>query len=232
MMRRPVRIVLAALAPALIAGGIWFIFATPQGAALRDDPKKLAADFQGWVSAHGVWAPAVFIGVYVLAALCMVPVWWLQLLAGAGFGLWAGIAWSLAGAVSGSAAGCVLSRAVAADWFHARIEGRREKLRQLDEKMGHNGLLIVMAIRLMHVLPFGLSNYLLGVSRISLADVVVGTLLGNIPSIALYVGAGAGINPLHNWRFVAALVAVNVLLLAPVALRYWKPGWFRKIGIE
>jgi len=39
------------------------------------------------------------------------------------------------------------------DLVHEKIEARREKLRRLDERLGHNGLLVVMAVRLSHVIP-------------------------------------------------------------------------------
>ena len=73
----------------------------------------------------------------------------------------------------------------------AIFEAKHTRLRALDEKMGHNGLLIVMASRLMHFLPFGVSNYLFGITRITLMDVILGTFLGNAPAIAFYVAVGA-----------------------------------------
>jgi uncharacterized membrane protein YdjX (TVP38/TMEM64 family) len=76
------------------------------------------------------------------------------------------------------------------------------------------------------------SNYLFGVTRITAMDVLLGTLLGNAPMIAFYVAVGAGLRPLRHFWFMFALAVVNVLLLVPVALRYWKPAWFKRIGVE
>jgi uncharacterized membrane protein YdjX (TVP38/TMEM64 family) len=89
-----------------------------------------------------------------------------------------------------------------------------------------------MAIRLMHVLPFGLSYYALGLFRISLIDAAVGTLLGGIPSVAFYVLLGNNPHLLENWRYVVGLAALNVVLMIPVALRYLIPEWFKRIGVE
>ena len=41
------------------------------------------------------------------------------------------------------------------------------KLRKLDEKLDHNGLLVIMLARLMHVVPFGISNFMFGLIGIS-----------------------------------------------------------------
>jgi uncharacterized membrane protein YdjX (TVP38/TMEM64 family) len=70
------------------------------------------------------------------------------------------------------------------------------------------------------------------VSKISLRDVVIGTALGSIPAIATYVAAGAGIRPWHDWKFAVGIGTLNVLLLLPLLLRYLRPAWFRKIGVE
>jgi uncharacterized membrane protein YdjX (TVP38/TMEM64 family) len=102
----------------------------------------------------------------------------------------------------------------------------------LAEKLGHNGFLVVMAVRLMHINPFGLSNYAMGLTRIRAREAAIGTLLGNIPAVAFYVGVGGGYRPWKNWHFTGGLVLVNILLLIPLALRYYKPQWFRRIGLE
>jgi uncharacterized membrane protein YdjX (TVP38/TMEM64 family) len=105
-------------------------------------------------------------------------------------------------------------------------------LSSLDEKMGHNGFLVVMAVRLSHVLPFALSNYAFGITRISVRDVALGTALGGIPAVAISVLLGADVHPLHDWRVMCIIAAVNVVLIVPVAVRYLKPEWFKKMGVE
>jgi uncharacterized membrane protein YdjX (TVP38/TMEM64 family) len=216
----------------LIAVVMWFLFDTDAGKLLREDPHKFGQDTTAWVARHRISAPAVFVLVYVAAALCMLPVWWLQIIGGYGFGLWWGILWSVTGATLSAGAGATFSRVIVGEWFHSKVEGKRDKLREIDERLGHNGFLVVMATRLMHFVPFGAANYVFGLSRISLRDVMLGTMLGNIPAIAFYVAAGAGVHPIRNWRFMAGLAVLNVVLLVPVGLRYWKPEWFKRIGVE
>ncbi|HEY1340911.1 MAG TPA: TVP38/TMEM64 family protein [Bryobacteraceae bacterium] len=226
------RILLLILILCLVAGGLYALYFTEFGWELRNKPHLLGQTFQQWVAAHRVIAPAILLGLYVGITLSMMPVWWLQILAGYGFGLWLGIAYSLLGAVLGAVCTFLVARLLLADYVQHKFEARHAKLREIDEKMGHNGLLIVMAVRLMHFLPFGVSNYLFGISRITLMDVLLGTCLGNAPAIAFYVAIGARLHPHRNWRFMVILAAVNVILLIPVVLRYWKPQWFRRIGVE
>jgi uncharacterized membrane protein YdjX (TVP38/TMEM64 family) len=226
------RLLLLLFVLCLIAGALYTLFFTSYGQEIRDDPHKAGRDFRGWVDRHRLIAPSILVLLYVLGSLSLMPVWWLQILAGYGFGLGLGIVYSLVGATLGALSSFFVSRTLLADYVHKRFEARHAKLRELDVKMGHNGLLIVMAARLMHFLPFGVSNYLFGVSRITAMDVFLGTILGNAPAIAFYVAFGTGLHPHRNWRFLVTLAIVNVLLLVPVVLRYVKPQWFKRIGVE
>jgi len=228
----PWRIVLLIALLCVIAAAAYVLFFTDPGAQLRADPHLAGRHFKAWVKSHHLIAPGILLLLYFIGTLSLMPVWWLQILAGYGFGFWLGTAYSLVGATIGAVASFLMSRLLLADYVRRRFESRNAKLRELDEKMGHNGLLIVMAARLMHFLPFGVSNYLFGVSRITLMDVVLGTFLGNAPAIALYVAVGAGLHPFRNWRFMVALAVANILLLVPVALRYLRPQWFKRIGVE
>jgi uncharacterized membrane protein YdjX (TVP38/TMEM64 family) len=226
------RLAMLVLLLCLIAAAIYTLFFTPYGQQLRENPHIAGMHFRTWVQSHHLVAPAILLTLYIVGTLSLMPVWWLQILAGYGFGLWFGVAYSLTGATLAAVCSFFVARVLLADYVHEKFEARHARLRELDEKMGHNGLLIVMAARLMHFLPFGVSNYLFGISRITLMDVILGTFLGNAPAIAFYVAVGAGIKPLRNWRFMVCVTAINILLLVPVALRYWRPQWFKRIGVE
>jgi uncharacterized membrane protein YdjX (TVP38/TMEM64 family) len=218
---------------ALLAASVWLLFTTQTGQQLRENPVQLAATARQVVHHHPISAPLLYIALYVLlATLGFLPVWWLQILAGAGFGLWFGTLWSLLGATISAGLTVGISRWIAADWFHQRVESRMVKLRKLDSQLGHNGFLVVMTVRLIHLLPFGLCNYALGLTTVSMMDVILGTFLGSIPAISIYIGMGAGYHPWRNWRFDAAVAAINVLLLLPLILRYLRPQWFKQWGVE
>ena len=105
---------------------------------------------------------------------------------------------------------------MAGPWFHARVESKMARLRWIDGVLGHNPLLTVMTLRLTHLVPFGVSNVALGLIGVSPWVVLVGTAIGNVPAVALYVGVGAG---WVGWRFWAAVVAINVVLLVPLFAR-------------
>jgi uncharacterized membrane protein YdjX (TVP38/TMEM64 family) len=238
VVRLLVLLVLLAVAGAVI----YVIFKTPMGARFRHNPRSLRVEFREWVEAHRLIAPLGFILLYVVVSLCWMPVWWLGVLAGFAFGILLGMVWSIIGATVAACCCFGVARTLLADYFQRKFEtpvgvgrGRDRwhlKLRDLDEKLGHNGFMVVMVSRLMHFLPFGPSNYLFGVTRITWTEVAVGTFLGTIPSIALWVLPGAGIRMRDHWWIPALIGGLNVLLLVPILLRYLKPQWFKKIGVE
>lgn len=211
----------------LAVAGAYVLFATPVGSHLRN--RELIHE---WVQRHRVITPLLLVGLYVLLTVVMLPVWELQIAAGYGMGLVTGIFWCEIAAALGAVASMLLSRWLVGTWFEARYESRMARLHAINEKLGHNGLLVVMGIRLCHVLPFGLSNYLFGLTRITAMDVIIGTIGGNLPTIAIGVALGVGNHLLREWTFWVTLAAVNLVLLLPLALRYWKPEWFRRIGVE
>jgi uncharacterized membrane protein YdjX (TVP38/TMEM64 family) len=230
--RRWIRAAMIAVLLILLCGAIYFLFFTAPGQELRGNRKQLEADVRAMVHRHRLIAPAMFLSTYLLFAVLALPIWWLELIAGMAFGLWAGTFWSVIGGTIGATITVIISRWIAAEWFHERIESRMDRLRKLDQTLGHNGLLVVMTVRLIHLLPFGLCNYALGLVNVRLTEVILGTFLGGIPAAAFYVGEGAGMHPWRNWKFMMVLAALNVLMLLPLAARYLKPQWFRKFGVE
>jgi hypothetical protein len=59
------------------------------------------------------------------------------------------------------------------------------KLNQLSAQVGAHGLLAMVVLRLVPVAPFTLVNLVVGASRISLRDCLLGTAIGMLPSIVI-----------------------------------------------
>jgi uncharacterized membrane protein YdjX (TVP38/TMEM64 family) len=225
------RIVLGLLLTAII-GAVIFVTTTPSGRLLLHDPHQHAQAVKQWVAAHPLIAPALVITLYILFGILALPVWWMQILAGYGFGLFVGIVWCDLGATISAVSVAAISRWLSTGAKDQQASASSIRLRALSEKLGHNGLLVVITIRVAHFLPFSLSNYALGLTKISFRNIAIGTLLGSIPAIMTYVGLGVGKRMLEDWWFVTTIVAINLLLLVPLALRYLKPEWFKRFGIE
>lgn len=127
-------------------------------------------------------------GIY-LATLLLVPIIPLILASGWLFGLW-GIPISLAAAVASAATSFGIARALGRGAF-ARWLLCRPRARALAQLAEDGGMATVALIRISPLLPFTPSNAVLGLTGLKPRALVLGTLFGMAPGIALYVWAGS-----------------------------------------
>ena len=143
-----------------------------------------------WAERHREAAGALFVALYVLAAVLAVPGSILTLAAGYLFGLPLGIALTSAGSVLGAAAAFVVGRFVARDWVAQRV-ATSPRVRALDAAMRHDGFPIVLLARLSPLIPYNLLNYGLSITAARFRDYVLATWIGMLPAIVLYVYTGS-----------------------------------------
>src|SRR5205814_279957 len=114
---------------ACLAALAWHVvFRTGFGEQLRDREVVSA-----WVRAHRVIAPLILVGLYVLLSVLLLPVWWLQVLAGYSLGIIWGVLWCELGAGLGAVSSLILSRWLVGQWFRRRYESRMAKLHDINE---------------------------------------------------------------------------------------------------
>jgi uncharacterized membrane protein YdjX (TVP38/TMEM64 family) len=143
-----------------------------------------------WVEHHRAAAAALFIAVYVLAAVLVVPGSILTLASGYLFGLPLGVALTSAGSLLGAVAAFVVGRFVARDWVERRV-ATRPHFRALDAAMHRDGFVIMLLARLSPLIPYNLLNYGLSVTAARLRDYVLASWIGMLPAIVLYVYTGS-----------------------------------------
>lgn len=167
------------------------------------------------VAQAGVWGPVVFVAIYAVLALLPVPLGLFTVLAGAVFGgLW-GVVVVWVGAMLGSLAGFFLARSTIRPALQPVIDQHRSSVWRYLEG---TGFVPVLTIRLMPVAPFMAVNYVAGATGIPLVSYVLGTAVGILPAVVLYVQVGAsGLQDPAGllWALagIAALIAVGYVLL-------------------
>jgi uncharacterized membrane protein YdjX (TVP38/TMEM64 family) len=117
-----------------------------------------------WVERSGMWGPAVFIGIYMIAPALFLPGSILTLAGGALFGPLTGALLSLTGATIGATVAFLIARYLAAEWVERRVSGR---LQEIKEGVEREGWRFVAFVRLVPLFPFNLLNYALGLTRLS-----------------------------------------------------------------
>ena len=179
----------------------------------------------GWIRGLGPVAPVVFLLLYVVACVFLLPGSVLTLGAGAVFGVSRGIVIVWISATLGATAAFLVGRYLVRGWVAAKIAAN-PKLQALDATVTREGRTIVLLMRLSPVVPFNLLNYVFGATRVSLRDYVLASAIGMLPGTAMYVylgsvagelaaGSARARTPLE-WAFygvgLAATVAVTVYL--------------------
>ena len=212
------RLVALGVLGVLVVLALGWLFGTEQGKAYRDPAylRQLGAAGRGWMADRPVLTFALFVSAYVVCAITLLPVWWLQLLAGFAFGLWVGLGWVVAASTLGALATAQVSKWLGAEWVHAKVVGDGKgarRLRRVLDVVGHNGLLVVLVSRLSYPVPYGVSNYLFGLLGVRMREIAVGTAVGGVPVYAGWVAAGARPEWLSRWEFWVVVVGANLLIL-------------------
>jgi uncharacterized membrane protein YdjX (TVP38/TMEM64 family) len=138
--------------------------------------------------AHYPAAPAIFLGVHMVASLIFFPRTVLAVAAGALFGVWWATLWALLGSVLGAVAGFLLARYVNGGLID--LEGLR-RIGPMLRRAEQGGWRAVAVLRLVPVIPHSLTNYALGLTRLDLGAYVLGSLAGQLPMTIACADLGA-----------------------------------------
>jgi uncharacterized membrane protein YdjX (TVP38/TMEM64 family) len=144
---------------------------------------------QGWVERHGAAGTAVFVGVYVLAALLFVPGSALTIAAGALFGLWLGTALVSVAATTTAALAFLIARYLARGAVERKARAN-PRFGAIDRAITEGGWKIIALLRLSPAVPFSLGNYLFGLTAIGFWPYVLSSWIAMLPGTFLYVYLG------------------------------------------
>jgi uncharacterized membrane protein YdjX (TVP38/TMEM64 family) len=169
-------------------------------------------------------APLLYLLAHVAASLVFVPRTFMAVAAGLLFGAVGGFLWATIGSTLGAIAGFILARYVNSGLIEPES---MPKLGPLLVKAEAGGWRAVAALRLIPVIPQPVTNYGLGLTRLSLRSYTLGTLVGSIPMTVAYVEFGAagdevlsgGANWLLPTLIGAAVVTASLVLPALLARR-------------
>ncbi len=151
--------------------------------------KEWVKAFSDWVQTLGALGVLLFIGVYALATVLFLPGWIFTVAAGLIYGVIAGTAVALTGAIIGSTLAFLCGRYLVRKRVEAATKGN-EKFAAIDKAIGDQGWKIVGLLRLSPLIPFNLSNYFYGVTSVGFVPYVVASAVGMIPGTLLYAYLG------------------------------------------
>ena len=161
----------------------------------------------------GIWAPIIYILFYTIGTLLILPSTPLNLTGGAIFGVWLGTLWTTVAAIVAAVVAFAFTRTIGRDLVAEKFAGRWEAI---DAEMSQGGLFYMFAIRLLPIIPYGLVNFVAGLTSIRFRDYLVGTMLGTVPGILPFVMIGSsGLEAMKTgnfWPLTFALALTGMLV--------------------
>jgi phospholipase D1/2 len=140
-------------------------------------------------------APEVTVAAFVLGGLVAFPVTIMILATTATFGIWPGLLYAALGSVASAAAGYAVGRAIGADRME-RLFGHR--VATLKPAAKREGVVAVMALRILPIAPFTLINLGGGALGLRFLDYMAGTVLGLAPGLVVLALAGGRVSAFIN----------------------------------
>jgi uncharacterized membrane protein YdjX (TVP38/TMEM64 family) len=182
------------------------------------DIRGLLTDALAWIEGLGVLGMAVFLVLYVVACVFVLPGSILTLGAGAIFGLPIGFALVSVSSTLGATATFIIGRYLARDAVAKKISTNKT-FKSMDDAVAQQGWKIVFLTRLTPVIPFNIQNYGYGLTSVSLGAYVLASWIGMMPGTVLftYIGTLTGEAAEGN-QGAAAWAMRGVALLATIAV--------------
>lgn len=178
--------------------------------------------FADWVQTLGAIGVVLFIVAYALATVFFLPGWIFTVAAGLVYGVIAGTAVALGGAILGATLAFLCGRYLVRKRVQAATKGNR-KFAAIDKAIGDQGWKIVGLLRLSPLIPFNLSNYFYGVTAVGFWPYLLASAVGMLPGTLLYaylggagkagLSGGGGGSPLKYVLLGVGLLATIVVTI-------------------
>jgi len=137
----------------------------------------------------GWWAPLIYIAVYNLATILLLPGSLLTMKGGCLFGWWWGTIYTTVAAMIGAIIAFLIGRHFSRNWIQQKM-AKYPKFNLLNAAVKKDGLKIVILTRLSPIFPFNLLNYAFGVTDVPLKDYALGSF-AMIPATIMYSYIGS-----------------------------------------
>ncbi|MEC3975845.1 TVP38/TMEM64 family protein [Amycolatopsis sp. H20-H5] len=170
---------------------------------------------QDWTADLGAGGIVVFVLLYAVATMLLLPATVLSAAAGVLYGPLVGIAVVWVGAVLGACGSFGLGRVLSRSAVE-QLAGRR--IDRLNGFLTERGTVAMLLVRLVPLFPFALVNYGSAVTAITFRRYLIGTGIGILPGTAAYVTLGGSLNDPTSPAFILSAAALLVLALGGAAV--------------
>lgn len=174
-----------------------------------------------FLKSHPVMAPVVFIAVYAVMVVCLVPTLPLNLGAGLIWGPYWGGALTVIGAGLGSAAAFLAARHIASEYLNKKFN--HPAWLWLRNEIQVKQWKAVAFTRINPIFPFGPSSYFFGLTPIRFSRYIVTTLISIVPLSILFASLGSSVGGIvlegDIYRLVKDMLAVSLAVTLLIVLK-------------
>jgi uncharacterized membrane protein YdjX (TVP38/TMEM64 family) len=230
----------------ILAGAGYFAFG--DGIASLESLVRYRSTIDAFVAEHSFLAVLAYIGVYVAAVALSLPGGaFLTVVGGFLFGIAVGASAAVIGATIGATLIFLVARTALGEPLQRRAGPRAN---QLAEGFRKDAFSYLLFLRLVPAFPFFLVNLVAAFAGVRLGPFIAATALGIIPGAMVFALAGIGLDSVITAQrssyehciaaqgsgchmvfdpmdvltpqLIAALVALGLLALMPIAVKYWR----------
>ena len=173
--------ILTVIAVAAIAAGIILLFKTGAIEYLKDREMM-----EAFIDGFGIWGPLVYIVSYVVVTITGISAVPMTIVGGLLFGPVFGVIYTVIGAGIGLSISFLIARYVARGFIERKF-GNTEAFKKIDEGVKNQGWFILATTRLIPIFPFGIQNYVYGLTSIGFLQYSILSTIFIIPGTSVYV---------------------------------------------
>lgn len=170
-----------AIGIAIVAVLAWLLVSTGATEYLTDRHK-----LHGVISHLGHWGPIAYIVLYALVTITCISVLPITIVGGMVFGPIMGVVYTAIGASAGLSLAFLIARYVARKPIEDKF-GKTEAFKKINEGVKNEGWFILATTRLLPVFPFGIQNYVYGLTPISFIQYSLLSTLFILPGTSVFI---------------------------------------------
>lgn len=175
------------------------------------------------ISGLGIWGPLAYIGLFILVTVTCISVVPLAVVGGLIFGAVKGIVFTAIGAGFGLSLSFLIARYVARDSIEGKF-GQTEVFKKINNGVQKEGWFILAITRFLPIFPFGIQNYVYGLTSINFLQYALLSTLFILPGTSVFVilaGAVASGDTAKAGKMalLASLILLGLIVITKVVAK-------------
>ena len=173
----------------------------------------------------GVWGPLVFIIIYILTTIAMMPALPATIASGIIFGPIMGVVYTAIGAGLGLSFSFLIARYIAREAIEKKF-GNTTIFKKIDEGVKKDGWFILAVTRLIPIFPFAIQNYVYGLTSIGFMQYTILSIIFVLPGTSVFVMlAGAFTSGdkaiVLRYSITASLIFMSLMIITKIVKKKW-----------